>query len=204
MEKEFDIKEAPKIILLLFFVLAFAMSLNNAFSKKETNLSYTINNTSSTTIEKNMEYFKSYKKPADDELKKILTPIQYNVTQKEGTETPFNNEYNSNKSEGIFVDTVSGEPLFSSIDKYDSGTGWPSFVKPISNDAIILKEDKKLFSTRTEVRSKYADSHLGHKFPDGPKDRGGQRYCMNSAAMRFIAKENMEKEGYGEYLNLFK
>lgn len=145
-----------------------------------------------------------FKKPSDSELKKKLKPMQYDVTQKEGTERAFANEFWDNHKEGIYVDVVSGEPLFSSTDKYDSGTGWPSFTKPIEKFSLTEHSDRKLFSVRTEVRSRHADSHLGHVFDDGPKDRGGQRYCINSAAMRFIPKENLEKEGYGEYLKLFK
>lgn len=140
-------------------------------------------------------------KPSLADLKKMLTATQYTVTQEEGTETPYRNAYVDEHREGIFVDIVSGEPLFSSKDKYDSHTGWPSFVKPIAADAVTFKTDKSLFETRVEVRSRYADSHLGHVFDDGPSDRGGKRYCMNSAAMRFIPKEDMAKEGYGYYLN---
>lgn len=146
----------------------------------------------------------NFVKPSEEELKKNLTPIQYDVTQKEGTEKPFSNEYDANYADGIYVDIVSGEPLYSSKDKYDSGTGWPSFVAPISKNAVTEHEDKRLFlSSRTEVRSKIADSHLGHVFPDGPKDRGGMRYCMNSAALRFIPTADLEKEGYSEFVTLF-
>jgi len=143
-----------------------------------------------------------FTKPDDATLRKKITKIQYEVTQKNGTEPPFKNEYDNNKKEGIYVDIISGEPLFSSLDKYDSGTGWPSFTKPLEPGNIIEKEDRSLFSTRTEVRSKLADSHIGHVFPDGPKPTG-LRYCMNSAALRFIPKEDLEKEGYGKYLKLF-
>ncbi len=144
--------------------------------------------------------WKDFKKPSDAQLRTVLTQLQYKVTQEKGTEKPFDNAYDKNKEDGIYVDILSGEPLYSSKDKYDSGTGWPSFVKPITADAVKLKEDNTFFNTRTEVRSVYADSHLGHMFDDGPADRGGKRYCMNSASMRFISKAQMEKEGYGDYL----
>lgn len=148
--------------------------------------------------------YKNFIKPSKDELKKVLTPIQFDVTQNNGTERPFNNKYDKNFEKGIYVDIVSGEPLYLSKDKFDSGTGWPSFVKPISDSVVILKEDDTLFSKRIEVRSRIADSHLGHVFDDGPKDKGGKRYCMNSAALRFVPIEDMEKQGYGEFIELIK
>ena len=136
-------------------------------------------------------------------LKQRLTEIQYEVTQNEATERPFSGEYDEFFEEGIYVDVVSGEPLFSSKNKFDAGCGWPSFSKPIQNTTLTEKEDHKLNRVRTEVRSQKADSHLGHVFPDGPEELGGLRYCINSAALRFIPKADLEKEGYGEYLQYF-
>ena len=145
----------------------------------------------------------TYTKPSDEELRKRLTPEQYEVTQHEGTEPAFRNEFWDEKRDGLYVDVVTGEPLFSSRDKFDSGTGWPSFTKPVDAARVVEREDRTLFMRRTEVRSKAGGSHLGHVFPDGPAP-SGLRYCINSASLRFIPVERLEAEGYGDYLKLFE
>ncbi len=150
-----------------------------------------------------MKSERKYIVPTDEELRQRLTPLQYRVTREDGTEMAFSNTYWNNHEAGLYVDVISGAPLFSSLDKYESGTGWPSFTKPLDPEQVIEKTDTSLFSVRTEVRSKLSDAHLGHVFDDGPAP-GGLRYCMNSASLRFIPVADLEKEGYGEYVEMFK
>ncbi len=158
-----------------------------------------INNTNQTNMTNN---WKNYVKPSEEVLRQQLSDIEYRVTQEEGTETPNTSKYDKFYEDGIYVDVLSGEPLFSSVDKYDSGSGWPSFVKPITPESVTEHVDKSLFSTRTEIRSTIADNHLGHVFNDGPTDRGGLRYCMNGVSLRFIPKAEMEAAGYGEFVEM--
>ncbi|MES9906540.1 MAG: peptide-methionine (R)-S-oxide reductase MsrB [Sedimenticola sp.] len=169
---------------------------------EDRNVDFTRFKDDETEVTDKMTTTEQFTKPAKAAIKEMLTPLQYHVTQEEGTERPFDNPYWDQRQPGIYVDIVTGEPLFSSTDKYKSGTGWPSFSRPIAADVVTEKTDRKLFSTRTEIRSRIGDSHLGHVFDDGPAPTG-QRYCMNSASLRFILKEDLESEGYGDYMKLF-
>ena len=183
---------APRGLMLALFAMITAAGTSRAVAQ-----------TSAAMAKGDHKVTDSYKKPGETELKQKLTPMQFEVTQREATERPFQNEFWDNHEDGIYVDVVSGEALFSSRDKFESGTGWPSFTKPLEPANIKTKTDKHLFMSRTEVRSAHADSHLGHVFDDGPKPTG-LRYCMNSASMRFIPVSKLVAEGYGEYVKLFE
>ncbi len=186
------------IVFIGSFLLGMQVSSEPALTPENITLSSEGDELFAAWLDKN----KGFQKPSNKELKQSLTPLQYDVTQEEGTERSFKNEYWDNKQSGIYVDVVSGEPLFSSTDKFKSGTGWPSFTRAISENAMIKKEDRHLFGARTELRSSVADNHLGHVFDDGPAPTG-KRYCINSASLRFIPAENLKAEGYGEFVSLF-
>lgn len=203
----------PWLALVLLLVIGFAFLFSQLFGAKTTkaegsgaaNPSNLLEATEGTEkLKEPMKENSKYPRKSDEELKKVLTPLQYRVTQKAGTEAPYSNEYDHEFRPGIYVDVTTGEPLFLSNDKYNSGCGWPAFSKPIREDLIAQVEDRSLFSKRVEVRSSYGNAHLGHVFEDGPQETGGLRYCINSASLRFIPKDQMEQEGYGEWLDKVK
>jgi peptide methionine sulfoxide reductase msrA/msrB len=204
MKQEIKNKNKKKIIYIILAILFIIFILIPAVNYFTTKINLENDKLESKTTQTIVEPIKSFIKPTQEEIKEKLTKLQYQVTQNEKTERPFNNEYWDNKKEGIYVDIVTGEPLFSSVDKFDSGTGWPSFSKPIEYGYVTEHNDYKLVVPRIEVKSKIGESHLGHIFNDAPKELGGIRYCINSASLKFIPKEELEKEGYKSYSNLFE
>ena len=195
----------PWLTLVLVLMIGFALLFSQLFGTKNSNAESSPSTEPTISTEgrnTTMKENPKYPRKTDEELKKELTPLQYAVTQNADTEAPYSNEYDSEFKSGIYVDITTGEPLFSSTDKFDSGCGWPSFSKPISEELIAELDDTSLFSKRIEVRSSYGDAHLGHVFEDGPKELGGLRYCINSASLRFIPQDQMEAEGYGDLLSL--